>query len=275
MHNDSTRENNMEITKLNFEGTFNTRDLGGFPTKDGRKIKNSLLIRSDNLGKITQNDKYRLENDYKVTKVIDFRTDTEVGEQPDVMLDTAEYIRLKPLSEAAMGVTHEKKTTLEMFTMGIDGKTDPDTYMTNMYEKFIFSEDGRREFAKFFHVLDEADGCVLWHCTAGKDRAGTASALIEYALGVDEELIFDDYYMTNIFSKENVDALLKVYLAIPGAMQIKDFVIALVTVRREYMIHIFDKMKKEYGSVSGYISNGLGIGSDLIERLKNKYLTEA
>lgn len=143
--------------KIVLDGAGNTRDLGNI-SFGGKKIKDGLLIRSGNLASLSERDIDILENKYKVKAVIDLRTDLEAKEAPDIVLKGAKYYRLTPLTESAMGVTHEKATGLELFTNGIDIKTDPDTYMCKMYDKFLFSEHGMRryanKFAKFLrHVI--------------------------------------------------------------------------------------------------------------------------
>lgn len=43
-----------EITRIPLEGLHNTRDLGGFETADGRKIRPRRLIRSGQLSGMTE-----------------------------------------------------------------------------------------------------------------------------------------------------------------------------------------------------------------------------
>ncbi len=256
--------------KIILDGAGNTRDLGNI-SFGGKKIKDGLLIRSGNLASLSNRDIDILENRYKVKAVIDLRTDLEEKEAPDVILKDAKYYRLTPLTESAMGVTHEKATGLELFTNGIDMKTDPDTYMCEMYDKFIFSEHGMREYRKFFDILLETDGCVLWHCSAGKDRAGMAAALAELSLGVDEKTVTEDFMLTNFFTLREREQKLEMFLTYPGAKAIKDYIYALLSVSEKYIEHVIGRMKNYYGGVNGYFENGIGLTSGEIEILRNKY----
>ena len=131
---------------------------------------------------------------------------------------------------------------------------------------------GQRGYARFFELLLEADGAVLWHCTYGKDRTGVAAALLMYALGVDEETIMEEFLLTNeVYQKEI--AGLEVALknagyddAVVGEAQ------AIVGVKGEYLTAAFDAVKEEYGSIEDYIRNQLGVSDEALHQLREKYL---
>ena len=57
----------------------------------------------------------------------------------------------------------------------------------------------------FGHLLEDHAPLVI-HCTAGKDRTGFASALILHALGVADEIIAEDYLLTNQHYKRDATA---------------------------------------------------------------------
>ena len=71
------------IKRIPLCGVENTRDLGGFETTDGRKIKKHRLIRSGELAKLTKGDIEKLKNEYNLKIVIDLRTDMEIEHKPD------------------------------------------------------------------------------------------------------------------------------------------------------------------------------------------------
>ena len=52
-------------------------------------------------------------------------------------------------------------------------------------------------FSRFMrHIVDNAQGGSVFHCSAGKDRTGMAAALILSALDVPRQTIIDDYMLT-------------------------------------------------------------------------------
>jgi protein-tyrosine phosphatase len=63
------------------------------------------------------------------------------------------------------------------------------------------------EYKKFFrHIVENNAEPILFHCTAGKDRAGFASAMILSVLGVPREKVIEDYLLTNTYVKDHVDS---------------------------------------------------------------------
>ena len=80
----------MKINGTNFiplEGTINTRDLGGYQRKDGRRIKEKRLIRSDALIHITAKDAKFLKEERNLRYDIDFRSPEETAAKPEIAID--------------------------------------------------------------------------------------------------------------------------------------------------------------------------------------------
>ena len=70
------------VRKMQLKKLSNTRDLGGLPTADGRKIKHGKLLRSGKLYKLPQKtvDAFK---ELGVTTVVDLRIFTEIEEHLD------------------------------------------------------------------------------------------------------------------------------------------------------------------------------------------------
>ena len=95
----------MENIKLN--GSKNIRDLGGITTKIGI-IKNAKLLRGSLLSNLTEEDVKILVNDYKLSTIVDLRTDREIEEKKDVYISNVRYIHMPVFNDNILGVTHEK-----------------------------------------------------------------------------------------------------------------------------------------------------------------------
>jgi protein-tyrosine phosphatase len=109
---------------------------------------------------------------------------------------------------------------------------------------------------------------VLWHCTAGKDRTGMAAFILLAALGVDTQTIYADYLETNEHLAEHVD---NIVAAIPDPIEaevIRSFWIA----KESYLDAALDEMRVRYGSVEGYLRDGLGIDDEKLSALKEALL---
>ena len=98
-----------EIQRIELEGLVNTRDLGGFETVDGRKIRPGRLIRSGELYDATSEDIKKLTQQYHLKTIVDFRTETERAGRPDPDIEGVRYIFNPILNEETMGITREKE----------------------------------------------------------------------------------------------------------------------------------------------------------------------
>ncbi len=105
--------------------------------------------------------------------------------------------------------------------------------------------------ALFAHLLEDRAPLVI-HCTAGKDRTGFACALILHALGVPDDLIAQDYLLTNRFYRRDPSAS-------PDLPEEVRQVLA--SVEASFLAAAFDAIGAEYGDLEGYFSDGLGLGA--------------
>lgn len=258
----------MRLKKLN-----NTRDLGGIPVSGGKKIKHDKLIRSGRLHKLPPQTVAALIKK-GLTTIIDLRTEREQFEYPDTVIDGVRTVNLPLVCTATVGITYTKSMARTMLDESKRIKTEfgtADNYMSCMYETILFGDDSRDKLKEFFKILLETDGCVIWHCNAGKDRTGLCAMLLEFILGVDEKLIVEDYCASKKF-QHNRRFWQKAALVIaPIPRRFKHILIALMEAKPQYIIGAIEKIKELYGSVTGYCKQSLGLTDEQIELLKNKY----
>ncbi len=100
---------------------------------------------------------------------------------------------------------------------------------------------------------------VIVHCTAGKDRAGTAAALVLAALGVPRETVFEDYLLTNNYwdraGRER-----------PGMDS--ETVASIFSAREEYLHAAFSAIEDRCGTVEIYLEEVLGLDSPALSALR-------
>ena len=169
--------------KIALEGLHNTRDLGALPADTGH-VRARRLLRSGMLAPATPADLAVLRDTYDVRLVIDLRTDEEAAHWPDPMelLPEARLVRL-PVFRAPAGDAREAIRTLgEKLASGELAIAD---LFADLYPRFVLGEEGVAAYRGLFRELLSLEaGAALWHCSAGKDRCGLASVLVETALGV-------------------------------------------------------------------------------------------
>jgi protein-tyrosine phosphatase len=105
--------------------------------------------------------------------------------------------------------------------------------------------------ALFAHLLEDRAPLVI-HCTAGKDRTGFACALILHALGVPDDVIAEDYLLTNRFYRRDPSASPD----LPEEVRQ-----ALASVEASFLAAAFEVIQADYGSLENYFSDGLGLGT--------------
>lgn len=219
---------------------LNTRDIGGYVTTDGKTICMNRLIRSGRLQKLTDDEASALVG-YGLNQIADLRNEAEIASSPDYDFTgngydvaTTEIVLLQgattgisaeaPPAEVADVTGDGKVDDMEMCYYYVkmmeynydqmvqagyaDGTDQPVVYINAMsFPKFVNGENENaiKGFPVFFNMLlDNEEGATLWHCTAGKDRVGTTTALLMLALGVDRETIINDWLYTNVcIDKEN------------------------------------------------------------------------
>lgn len=265
--------------KILLQGTQNTRDLGGYKTQGGKTVAYRRLIRSGELLSLTEQDKHILFEDYKVKTIIDFRTGLERAKKPDPQYPGVENIFNPILSEEIVGIStgedSKAQDPLESFFNHAAGLRDnPRPYIDQLYRDLIHNSFAADHYRAFFdHLLDRgALGAVLWHCSAGKDRAGFGTALLLTALGVDRKTVIADYVKTNECMKEEIDAITALALQRTGDEQTARAVRILDSVSGEYLEAAFAEIEDTYITVDAYLETALGLSQEKRLRLKEMYL---
>ena len=255
--------------RIELDGAPNTRDLGGIITACGREIKHGMLFRSGDLSALSDKDIKTLE-DFGITLLVDLRTETERAGAPDKSLSGARVLDLQVVEEEILGITKNGDNSVDaLIEILKDTDFDIISLMTKMYETIINSEAAVKAYSKFFkEILANESGAVLWHCSAGKDRAGMATAFILMALGVPRETIIEDYLLTNRYAGKRLLDIIK--LKTDNAEVIKKAEIML-SVHRDYIESVY-KVIDERGGEDKFLSECLGVTDEEVKTLKERYL---
>jgi protein-tyrosine phosphatase len=155
----------------------NARHLGGLPSALG-EISFRNVIRSGTLAGLLPEAIDMLET-VGVRAVVDLRTAEErnISPEPDL---------------APLGLRHVWAPVVERdpAPLGVNLECGHAGFVW-MYQNFL--EYGRKAMAQLIQVIAEADGGVLYHCSAGEDRTGVATAVLLSLLRVPEEVIIQDH----------------------------------------------------------------------------------
>ncbi len=256
---------------------FNTRDLGGIPAAGGMVIRHDKLIRSGKLYKLPDRTVEKLKKK-GLNLVIDLRIFTEREEYPDTIIDGVEYIHLPLLCTATPGITREKSMTR---TMAIESRRikkefgTADNYMVAMYKMVLFSDEPVKYLKDCLRLIIDNDGCVLWHCSGGKDRAGIVAMLVESLLGVDEKIIVEDYVASHRFQRKKFFWNRFGLMIAPLVPRFKHILYGMMAAKPRYIIDTMNEIKAQYGSIVEYCKRKLDVTDEDIAAMKAKYLEPA
>lgn len=250
------------------------RDLGGIPTAEGKTIKYGRLIRSGRLCKLPPKTVKALQN-MKVDNIIDMRTPREIQSRPPTLIGGAKYHYLPLVATATENILSGKSMTGIIMAESKRLKKElPDarSYIAVMYDILAFHPDSVEVFKKIFRLFLEEENCILWHCNSGTDRTGIVAMLIQSALGVDKQVIMEDYMASFRFLKRRRYMQMLGLVLVPASMKLKKLLHAFMFIKPENLKAVMDKMEQKYGSVLGYIKTELNVTDDEIALLKDKYL---
>lgn len=255
--------------RIPFDGPGNLRDLGGYPTADGRTIRWGRLYRSDHLGRLSARD-LRWLRALELAVVVDFRSSAEKAEAPN-RLPGGQVIRVAELpifenDDSAVTGRAVKERILRGDIAGMNA----DAMLIAAYEELVtkFTPVYRQFMAE---VLAARGAPLLFHCSSGKDRTGFAAAIILRLLGVPEEVILADYLRSKTYSLAVHRRRLLLVRLLRGPA-ITALARALLGVEGAYLQAAFAAIDGVYGSFAAYARDGLGLCETDIARLRDTLL---
>jgi protein-tyrosine phosphatase len=245
------------------EGAQNFRDLGGYPTVDGRHTRWARVFRSDSLAALTEADLETLD-ELGLRLVCDFRGDAEVSEEPNQLIGRAS-VRYwhRPLGDANVQPAEWRRR----FESGDLGDIDA-AWLTRSYRGMI---DGSAEaLASLFRRLaDPAEVPAVLHCTAGKDRTGVASAMLLLVLGVPREYVIEDYALTAHFTGDRIRAAERFF---EGRGIDPTKVTALMGSAPTTMAEALDHLDESHGGAERWAREHAGLEENEVEALRESLL---
>ena len=248
-------------TKVEFEGTNNFRDMGGYPVGSDSIVRNGLLYRSDQLGNFTVADQQYF-SDLGIKTVIDLRRQSERDEIMDNIEDASVNQIWLPVVAEGADVTNLRR---EVEAGTIDAE-QARQYLISANRHFVGIHSPVYE--RFMDILlDEQAYPIVFHCSAGKDRAGFAAALALWALGADDQTVMHDYLATNHCTADYVDGLVDGLGDRWNVKATPEAVRTLMQVQEEFLQAAIDAADAQYGGIQQFIDRGLRFDDSKRQRL--------
>lgn len=196
---------------LGIEGTWNDRDAASLAG-----IAPGVLLRTAGLAGLTEAGRTRL-SELGVTDVVDLRSDEEAARQGADAVPPGVTVHRLPLTpggalagQLASGSSDPSAMAAFVERASLPGWADE--LMTSIYQEIVTSPEAVAQLGRGLRVIAEAEGAVVVHCSAGKDRTGVLVALAALLAGASSDAVEEDF----LYSNHAAAAQRVVVPAIPG-----------------------------------------------------------
>jgi protein tyrosine/serine phosphatase len=252
---------------LDLEGVPNFRDYGGYATACGRGLKTGRLYRSGHHNGATDDDLERLAA-LDIAVIVDLRRRAEREREPSRRWRGFEaQVIDNDIADVGLPWEEELKgadPTVEFFRACSLG-----WYRRNPFEPRLIDL-----YSRYFAALEVADGAVLVHCAAGKDRTGLLCALTHHLAGVRREDLIEDFLLTNFAASQQthaarVGALITRHT---GRAPSDEALRTALGVNAGDLDASFQVMEERCGSLDGYLKDVLGVDAARREAITARVL---
>jgi protein tyrosine/serine phosphatase len=241
---------------IELAGAHNFRDLGGLPTREGATTRTGVLYRSDALHHLQSSGVQRL-GELGVRTIVDLRSSAELEHTGRGPLETSAIAFVHaPLSHSQGGV-HVLPPSL------VDGDLGGH-YVASLAER-------TETLVEVISLLATAEHLpAVFHCAAGKDRTGLVAALVLSLVGVADDVIVEDYALTD----DRMVFVMEAIRASDGVTQLPPEIAARVgRAEAESMETFLQALAEGYGSAEGW-ARAAGMDDDTLTSLRTAIVTE-
>jgi protein tyrosine/serine phosphatase len=249
------------------EGVDNFRDFGDYPVAGGRRLKRGALYRSAAHSKATDADLEALAA-LEIAVVVDLRRREERLREPsrrharfagEVIVNDLEHGEDSWRSHIARA-----DLSAQSFR----------AYLVDYYRTAPFDDRHMDLFSRYFAALARAEGPVLIHCAAGKDRTGILAALTHHLAGVHADDIAADYLLTNdpAGMSRRLARVTQAIQEVAGRVPEAEAVMTVMGVDTLYLDTAFAAIAERFGSTDAYLEQALGVTPALREAVAARLL---
>ncbi len=226
------------LRRIPLGGTMNLRDLGGYATASGGETRWRHTYRSACPQGLGAADLKYAKETLGITTVIDLRTAREAAAQPCAFAGVE-------------GIDYENIELFNDYGMDVFGEVS-----------YMMIAEHAPTMSRLFGKIAAADGGVLFHCTAGKDRTGVTAAILLKLAGVDELDIVADYQVSRTYIDPLIRELTVKFPEMPqhvGASPV------------EYIQGFLRRFNSRWSSAEDYLHD-MGLSDGEIDRLRSRMI---
>ena len=236
------------------EGVDNFRDFGDYPAAGGRRLRRGALYRSAGHSRATDADLERMAA-LDIAVIVDLRRMEERQREPS----------RRPAGFAGVVIANDREHPEDAWHNHIvSGELSAQSfrdYLVEYYRAAPFDDRHVDLFGRYFQSLAEADGAVLIHCAAGKDRTGILAALTHHLAGVHPDDITADYLLTNNPARmaQRLPLVTQAIHEASGRIPDEAAVMTAMGVDALYLETAFAAIAERFGGTDAYLEQALGI----------------
>jgi protein-tyrosine phosphatase len=247
---------------IRLDSVNNLRDIGGYKTMEGRKVRWGRVFRSGNFSHLTKEDMETL-NQLKVKSIFDLRSTEGANKNPDKIPPNIEYYH---------SPVYEKEFEKELYPALLFQRHKLGEILGSGY--WHWPQNGASAYGQLFNqIADPKSLPLIFHCTAGKDRAGIAVAILYALLGVPDETIIADYSLTNQefnrLYQEFLESERGHRLGIPPS-DIK----IMIAANPDWIKRTLTLLHTKYNGAEDYLKQTTGVSQDAINAIRRNLLYE-
>jgi len=264
-----------EESFVGLEGQPNFRDIGGYETRDGRKVRPGVIYRSGELPRLTDEDVEKLRT-LGVKTVVNFLTPNEIEYRGKDRLPEGVHEISIPITGEIADVPDAAAQLVEARKTG-DFRKFPPAFNPQVHKDLV-SGLADRQYSELFEILaDESNYPLVYHCSHGVHRTGTATALLLSALDVPWETVREDYILSNVTREKDVLPRIEQLENIAADLPMSDddrkansqAIGAFYILQPDYIDASLHGAVQKYGSLDGYLEEGLGVSAQRRSELRN------
>lgn len=251
---------------LNISTGVNLRDIGGYPTTDGKRVRWGRVYRSGTLNELSPSDVEQLAK-YQLRLICDLRSPEEVAESPDDAARLGAQYKHLPI-QADRNAMRQLRAAMFQPERLVD-------IMRESYTTIILENNATFIGQILRDIADPTNLPMLFHCTAGKDRTGVTAALLLAVLGVPDHIIAADYALSNRYYHHFRAHLGNVIKKMRWMGLTVDSLHPLLIADGDMMIEMLNALRARYGSIEAYLTERAGLTSQHLHNLRQNLLEDA
>ncbi|WP_374717006.1 tyrosine-protein phosphatase [Paraburkholderia phenoliruptrix] len=237
----------------------NFRDVAGaaagYPTVDGKKMRRGAFFRA-NVLTLSVADQTEMER-LGIASVFDLRTPGEIERTADM------------LPRGAVSQTLDVLGVRDFVPPAVNSAADAVAFMESQARGYVTGAAQRASFGALLRQLADGAGAQLFHSNAGKDRAGWVAALLQSIANVPLDVIMQDYLLSNVYRAQAIRSLRETLRAQDGDA-LASIQEPLLGVQESFLQAGFDQVQASYGTMTRYLTEGLGVSDSIIESLRSR-----